>query len=781
MQRFAIRTRSATDKTQTVTGEGFRISVLASRMFRVETGNFCDEATQSVWYRDFERPHFKVLRQGNLISVKTEEAELIFDTSKKQVKEIVLADGRHVRNFRKGNLFGTRRTLDMVSGKAKLEDGLVSRGGVAVFDDSSSLILKEDKIIERPQCKDTYYFAYGNKYRDCISDFYKLCGQTPLIPKFALGNWWSRYKAYTQQEYRDLMQTFVDKKIPVTVATIDMDWHWVDVVKKFGNKAKELPPDTVMDSRYTGFNPGWTGYSWNTDLFPDYKKLLSWLNDNGFTVTLNLHPAQGVRFFEDSYADVCKVVGKDPANGEGVAFSLASDKFLQAYFDVIHRPYQNEGVRFWWIDWQQGKKSDVKGLDPLWALNHYHTLDQQDEGKRALILSRYAGVGSHRYPLGFSGDSSMNWQTLDFQPYMTATATNVGYTWWSHDIGGHHMGYKDDELYIRWLQLGVFSPINRLHSTSNEFMGKEPWKCSKSTENIAEYYLRLRHRMIPYLYSVNYLTHTEGRALCEPMYYSYDCKQAYEAKNQYSFGTQLVVAPITQKSDRRSQLASTKLWVPQGETYTDIFTGRIYKSGEYEICRDLQDFPVFAKKGSIIPMYADCEDNGLSVNKALEVWIYRGNGGFTLYDDDGETLDYISGKQCFTDMKVSENEDRIEFTLSSRGDLSLFEGARKISLVFRDIISANATVNGKDVSFSDGRVELTFDGKQTTVVLNNCRFAQNRTYREEVIDAVSRFQMSNIKKKAMFSGYLDGKKKPSAMMSKRYAKVLEEIASICEN
>ena len=122
-------------------------------------------------------------------------------------------------------------------------------------------------------------------------------------------------------------------------------------------------------------------------------------------------------------------------------------------------------------------------------------------------MSRYAGVGSHRYPLGFSGDTNTSWECLKFQPYFTANATNCGYSWWSHDIGGHHFGVKDDELYCRWIQFGVFSPIMRLHSTQNDIMGKEPWNYSGITEEIASRYMRLRHSLIPYLYTMNMRTH----------------------------------------------------------------------------------------------------------------------------------------------------------------------------------------------------------------------------------------------------------------------------------
>ena len=130
-------------------------------------------------------------------------------------------------------------------------------------------------------------------------------------------------------------------------------------------------------------------------------------------------------------------MGVDPKSKKRIPFDITDPKFIDAYFNILHRPYEKEGVDFWWIDWQQEKDTKIKGLDPLWALNHYHSLDLASTGKRPLILSRFAEVGSHRYPLGFSGDTVISWKSLDFQPYFTANAANVGYTWWSHDIGGH--------------------------------------------------------------------------------------------------------------------------------------------------------------------------------------------------------------------------------------------------------------------------------------------------------------------------------------------------------
>lgn len=337
---------------------------------------------------------------------------------------------------------------------------------------------------------DYYVFAYGKDYRATMKAFYTKSSPVPIIPRFALGVWWSRYHAYRQQEYLDLMDRFESEDIPLTVATVDMDWHWVNIKKQFG----------------VNFN-GWTGYSWDKNLFPDYKEFLKKLKEKNLKVTLNLHPADGVRSYEDMYEEMAKANGIDPQRGRTVEFKCGSDVFWNSYFDILHKPYERDGVDFWWIDWQQGTRCDMKGLDPLKALNHYHYLDNAENGEIPLILSRYGGAGSHRYPLGFSGDTRISWEVLDFQPYFTANAANAAYGWWSHDIGGHHQGYRDDDLYLRWIEFGVFSPVLRLHSTAMQLLGKEPWKYRSDVYHSAKEWLRFRHRLIPYIFSMNHRCH----------------------------------------------------------------------------------------------------------------------------------------------------------------------------------------------------------------------------------------------------------------------------------
>ena len=208
----------------------------------------------------------------------------------------------------------------------------------------------------------------------------------------------------------------------------------------------------------------------------------------------------------------------------GIEWDLLSEDKRTGYdywIGSAHHLYGKNTGKYYEIDFRPQDLhdciyDDFDG-DPLAAVEAYFAEVEKWKGNRPLTFSRYAGVGSHRYPVGFSGDSVISWESLQFQPYFTNTASNVGYGWWSHDIGGHMMGIRDDELMARWVEYGVFSPINRLHSTDNPFNGKEPWKFDKITQGVMEDYLRLRHGMVPYLYTMNHRANYDDLPLIQPM------------------------------------------------------------------------------------------------------------------------------------------------------------------------------------------------------------------------------------------------------------------------
>lgn len=505
-------------------------------------------------------------------------------------------------------LGGTIETIDELNGSADLGDGLISYYGYSVLDDSNTaLIAPNGEIVARPkEHKDLYIFAYGHDYLAAIQFFYELAGHTPLLPRYALGNFWSRYWPYTTESYQALIDKFNDYGIPFSVAIIDMDWHTTNIPSRFGS--------------------GWTGYTWNKKLIPEPTKLLNYLHQKGLAVALNDHPAAGIRASEEQYLKVAERLHLDATKEEAAVFNFNSKDYREAFFAEIYRPLEKQGVDFWWIDWQQGNVSSIPGLTPLWLLNHYNYVDIKEQGKDPLILSRYAGPGSHRYPIGFSGDSIVSWESLDFQPYMTATSSNIGYTWWSHDIGGHMHGVQDKELTLRWLQFGIFSPINRLHSSNSPFFRKEPFNYDKETQDTMIKFLRLRHELVPYLYTANYLTAKEGEPLILPLYYKQqDEYRAYQYKNTYYFGSELLVAPITSPSDKATHLAKVKTYLPKGSWF-DIFTNDYYEGDvEISLFRDSSTIPVFAKAGAIIPTEPFAKENSLfELPKVIEWQIYPG-------------------------------------------------------------------------------------------------------------------------------------------------------------
>ncbi|MDD7245570.1 MAG: glycoside hydrolase family 31 protein [Eubacteriales bacterium] len=753
--RLIAVTKPLAPEKSIVKGRDFRITVLTDRLFRIEKsrdGRFIDCATQTVWFRNLETPPYKAENTEGTVKISTAAVTLVYDKQSGKSK-VIFKDGRTVKCNNSQNLKGTQRTLDGNFGIYRFQNGIMSRSGVAVMRDDGLLLNADGEIVPRnADVSDEYVFAYGNDFRGALKDFYRITGGVPLVPRFALGNWWSRYRAYTQDEYVALMQKFIDKDIPITVATVDMDWHWVNINERFGTDYK--------GRRFQ--SPGWTGYSWNTDLFPDHKAFLKWLNERGFKVTLNLHPADGIRHFEDMYEQTAKAVGIDPDSKTDVPFDVTDNRFLNGYFDTVHHPYEDEGVEFWWIDWQQGTRSKMEGLDPLWALNHYFTLDNARK-HRPLILSRYAGAGSHRYPLGFSGDTFMRWSSLRRQPYFTNNAANIGYTWWSHDIGGHMLGVRDDELYLRWVQYGVFSPINRLHSSNSDLMGKEPWAYRADVCHFAEEALRFRHKLVPYLYTMNYKTCSEGRALCEPMYYAYPCDEdAYKFGNQYMFGTELMVCPVVKKMNKRTGTASVKAWIPHGR-WTDIFTGQVYNGGRVlKLFRGEPSIPVLAREGAIIPLSGDA-GNSVKNPENLEFLIYRGNNSFELYEDDGENqnsdISFVKTK-----FEVSEKEgETITFNVGgAQGDLSLVPENRNYSLSFADITSADVTVfvgdeKIKEEKYSTQPIVVLKNIKCTDkvrVVLKNYTIRTNVPGNEAISGVLSRLKGSNVVKGFLYASVM---------------------------
>lgn len=714
-----------------VKGKKYRFTILTPALIRMEydqKGIFEDRASQSIFYRNFKAVDYVIHETETSLIIETEklilnylkDKEFAVDTLSIRLKEEPASVWNYSEDFEE--LGGTASTLDGINGSIALGVGVCSRNGFSIIDDTNRMVLDDDGWVNvrRENTVDTYFFGYGFRYLDAIKDYYRLTGTPVMLPAYALGNWWSRYYKYTQESYIALMEKFKAEDIPFSVAVVDMDWHVVDT-----------PEGVDTWAPYSG--AGWTGYSWNRELFPNYKGFLKYLSDNNLKTALNLHPADGCRWHEDMYEEMCKASGVKPETKEKIPFDILSPKAMANYFDILLHPYEEAGVNFWWMDWQQGTsygwihepntdgnlQDEREVLNPLWMLNHLHILDIQRHGKRPMYFSRFDGPGSHRYSIGFSGDTHITWESLAFQPYFTATASNIGYCWWSHDIGGHMCGYRDDELVTRWIQLGVFSPINRLHCGNDVFNGKEPWDYTAEFEPIMKKYLRMRAELFPYLYTMNYRTYYDLEPLIWPMYYTHPkCSAAYEAKNQFWFGSELMVAPITQPRDKSDRLGGVNVWFPKG-LWFDFFDGTVYHSAKgrnLDVFREIQDYPVFAKAGAIVPQTVlESHSNKVEASNELTVTVFPGaDNTFVLYEDEGEYYRFEKDEYVKTEMHLDYTDKKAIFSIHPAvGARTLIPSVRKWNIKFRGFstdIDVTVQVDGKLVEH-----KVTYDKRHNTL------------------------------------------------------------------
>jgi hypothetical protein len=633
--RVRFRGEPVANPKSIIVDECVRFTALTSRLIRLEwseAGTFEDRSTYAFPTRYGPAPRFGSWVDDGLLMIDTGVLLLRYRLGSGRFSadnlSIVISFDSEVQTWMPGmpnahNLRGTRRTLDRCFGDAALDEGIISRDGWALFDDSANVVFDDAGwVAPRPnrELQDWYFFGYGHDYKAALADYARFGGQTPLIPRFVLGAWWSRYWAYSERDLKKLVRDFRHHHLPLDVLVIDMDWHT---------------------------QHAWTGYTWNRDLFPDPPAFLKWVHDHGLRVTLNLHPAQGVQSFEEVYPRFAERLGIDPASGEAIPFRIADKRFVEAYFELLHHPMEDEGVDFWWMDWQQGETSQVKGLDPLSWINHLHFCDSARRGRRPMLYSRWGGLGNHRYPIGFSGDTVITWEALQFQPHMTATASNVLYGWWSHDIGGHMGGATEPELYARWVQFGALSPCLRLHATKDPRAERRPWKYPDDVYQAAKAAFELRYRLVPYVYTMARVAADTGVSLCRPMYYEHpEAEDAYAARYQYYFGDQIIAAPIVHPADPGTGLATTDVWVPPG-TWVDYQTKETFTGPRWvRLVGDIDRLPMLVRAGAIIPLAPPARTTDAIPKDELILEVFPGAAGsFRLYEDDGITEAYGDG-QC---------------------------------------------------------------------------------------------------------------------------------------
>jgi alpha-glucosidase (family GH31 glycosyl hydrolase) len=744
----------ADPKAEAVLGHA-RFTVLTPQLIRMEwsaTGEFEDHASLVFINRRLPVPKFQsiVNKSGanSVLTIATDALTLTYAPADDEgrftadnLKIEVRFDGKQVE-WHPGlvdneNLMGTTRTLDGALGsktQEPIEPGLISRSGWALVDDSTRPLfdstdfrfLEGEKspwpwVMERPanekpgSYSDWYFFGYGHDYRKALGDFVNVAGRIPLPPRFAFGAWWSRYWAYSDQELEELVRGFRENSTPLDVLVIDMDWH-----------INEAQLQAMGAKDQSGQLPGWTGYTWNKLLFPDPEAFLKKMHEEGLKVTLNLHPAAGIEPWEQAYPAMARAMGIDPATEKYVPFDVTDKKWATNYFNLVLHPLEKQGIDFWWLDWQQWKTTNVRGLNPTWWLNYVHFTDQQREGKRPLLFHRWGGLGNHRYEIGFSGDTISVWDSLAFQPWFTATAANVGYAYWSHDIGGHMPGAVDPELYTRWVQFGAFSPILRTHTTKNPESERRIWAYPEPYSSILRSTYQLRYALVPYIYTEARRTYDTGVAFFRPVYYDWPHEvPAYGAKGEYLFGDEMLVAPVVAPVDKVTHLAEEKTWLPDGRWYEWPTGKRLDGEGQADRSFTIDEIPVYVKTGAIVPMQpATLHTDNQPVDPLIvNVWpLDEGQkSSYAVYEDSGVSVDYQRGVFARTPIHAQQTGDTLRVEIGpALGSYPGMLTARSYELRLpADWPPERVTVNGVPVrqAGADGKGGWAFKGNTLTTVI----------------------------------------------------------------
>ncbi len=724
------------------------------------SGKFPEGVSFAVRNRDFPPVAFDTRVEDGRVWVKTRCFEVSIDATGDPLSlqgkvtsqgEFPIAD---VQAEDKENFGGFRRSLDIALGQrrvavntGKFVDlrpdppfGLLSRRGWTILSHSPSDALKHvpkegwSKTLSYGISKnwsELFLFAYGHDFATAWRDYFRLTGNVPLIPRWMLGGWYSRYWEHTDPEYREIVQRFRAEGMPLDGIVVDTSWH----------------------------HKGWYNVEYNTENFPDMKAFHDWAESQNIKVMFNHHPLQveitdpekrkeflnrigGVA--QDQTANnadnednktVLRDLGKMEKNT--IPYDMTNPAHWQAYDQMFLEPLFRDGLDVLWHDTRLGPL-DINEM--YWQLAERHL-----PGRRPLTLAlphMDQPLTTHREPIFYVGDSWISWESLRDQiGYFLQHAIHGNIV--SMDIGGYksmtdefaemvrtwlppsevpYLGIEEmrhPELFARWIQCGVVSPILRLHAANRSSNGlsdlqlRQPWLWGPEVLDSARHSFQLRYRLLPYIYTAMREWHDTGMPLTRPMWVDYpDSKEAYEYKLQYLFGPDLLAAPFHDRSEEdKPWVGSKEVWFPAG-VWVDWFTGeRITGPAVKTVTKGINEFPLYIREGAVIPCGKYVAHSGEPLNHlVLEIATPENDSSTTarLYEDDGESREYQDKNHRWTDTHFERKEGRVKLDIKAvAGSFPGEVKERSYEVVFRNLsaVPENIELNGGKIAADQSKIE----------------------------------------------------------------------------
>lgn len=550
--------------------------------------------------------------------------------------------------------------------------------------------MKHEKGVIYSLCDSFDFFIFdGEETKKAVSSFVSVTGKTILPPKWAFGYWQAGFNVLSKEGAENDIKKYKELGIPLDVLCIDPGWQ-----------------------------RGMCDLTWNEKNFPNYKEFIKFVKDNGIKMILWTAPfvnpecdwfkdgsEKGV-FFRDKDGKSAKVqwwMGYDtglldftnPKATEWWANRL--DKLIEEGADGFKIDGGDNGEFPYDVYSKDGiKGSELHNAYAIYFAKVYHEiLKKHFPNKRVVTWERTAFTGSGKYPCTWGGDQFADFGGTQVLIKAGQMAGLCGLPFWSQDVGGF-CGCKgtNEEFFIRSYQWGCISPLSRAHGGKTE-----PWSYSDVGLKVAEKYIKLRYKLLPYIYSLSYKAYSEGIPIMRPMVYDYlNDENVYSCDYQYFFGENIMVAPIYEENGNADFSAVREIYLPKGR-WIDFNTNEIYDGGKYITYKAAADIlPMFIKEGAIIPQkdgLMHAEDYSI---KDTEIYIYPSmhETSFSLYDDDGESDDYKNGIYNMIELKAQDSEITVTDTHGNN------ENAVMEFHVFAD--------KEKSVFVNGEKIESSFDG-----------------------------------------------------------------------
>jgi oligosaccharide 4-alpha-D-glucosyltransferase len=546
-----------------------------------------------------------------------------------------------------------------------------------------------------------YVVVAGDSYPDILDNYTAVTGRQPLPPRWAFGNFASRFGYRSEAEVRNTITTFKKTGFPVDAIILDLYWFGQDIKGHMGNLA------------------------WDKNTFPNPEGMIADLKKDGVNTILVTEPfvlTSSKRWQEA--VDAGAITPGPDGKPKTFDFYFGNTGLIDVFNPVsrewfwnIYRGLKKQGVAGWWGDLGEPEvhPGDAKHLlgsgDALhnaygheWAAMVYENALADSPNERPFIMMRSGFAGSQRYGMmPWTGDVSREWNGLKPQVELSLQMSLLGLAYTHSDLGGFAGGEKfDAEMYIRWLQYGVFQPVYRPHA--QDHIASEPVFHEAAVQDVLRPFVNLRYRLLPYNYTLAYQNSMTGMPLMRPLFFSDESKPALIDNAQtYFWGDAFLVTPVTGPG-----MSSVPVDVPKG-IWFDYWNGkRISGGGRVEVPVTLETIPVLVKAGAFIPMAAEDMSNTTQYNSGkLQLHYYAdasvksANG--VMYDDDGKNPNALRDKQ-FERLVFSARQrgESLRITLQRQGDFAGEPKSRQIELVVHNwpASAKRVQVDGKAIAGS---------------------------------------------------------------------------------